>query len=62
MNRSDFFKILGFGTAGLVIPNMTRSKRSININDNYINGFVCKIANNQDNNLITKTYGVNLHH
>jgi hypothetical protein len=62
MNRSDFFKVLGFGTAGLVIPNTTWSQKPIKIYDNYINGFVCKITNNQGNNLITKTFGVNLHH
>lgn len=38
MNRSDFFKVLGFGTAGLVIPNTTWSQKPIKIYDNYIKG------------------------
>ncbi len=38
MNRSEFFKILGLGTSGLIIPNTTWSQKPIKIYDNYIKG------------------------
>lgn len=38
MNRSDFFRVLGLGTTGLIIPNTTWSQKPIKIYDNYIKG------------------------
>lgn len=36
MNHSEFLKIFGFGTTGLIIPNNTWSQKPIKIYDNYI--------------------------
>jgi len=38
MNRSEFLKVLGLGTTGLIIPNTTWSQKPIKIYDNYIKG------------------------
>ena len=38
MNRSDFLKVFGLGTTGLIIPNTTWSQKPIKIYDNYIKG------------------------
>lgn len=38
MNRSDFLKVLGLGTTGLIIPNTTWSQKPVKIYDNYIKG------------------------
>jgi hypothetical protein len=38
MDRSNFLKVLGFGTAGLLIPNTILSRKPIKIYDNYIKG------------------------
>lgn len=40
MNRSDFLKVLGLGTTGLIIPNTTWSQKPVKIYDNYIKGLV----------------------
>lgn len=38
MNRLDFFRTLGIGTTGLIIPNTSWSQKPIKIYDNYIKG------------------------
>ena len=38
MNRSDFLKVFGLGTTGLIIPNTTWSQKPVKIYDNYIKG------------------------
>ena len=38
MNRSDFLKVLGLGTTGLIIPNTTWSQKPVKIYDNYVKG------------------------
>jgi hypothetical protein len=39
MERSDFLKVLGFGSAGILIPNINAlSSKQIKIYDNYIKG------------------------
>ena len=38
MNRSEFLKVFGLGTTGLIIPNTTWSQKPIKIYDNYIKG------------------------
>ncbi|WP_310558817.1 HIRAN domain-containing protein [Flavobacterium sp.] len=38
MNRLDFFRTLGLGTTGLIIPNTTWSQKPVKIYDNYIKG------------------------
>lgn len=38
MNRADFFKVLGLGSTGLIIPNTTWSQKPVKIYDNYIKG------------------------
>ena len=38
MNRSDFLKVFGLGTTGLVIPNTTWSQKPVKIYDNYVKG------------------------
>lgn len=38
MKRSEFFKVLGLGTTGLIIPNTTWSQKPVKIYDNYIKG------------------------
>lgn len=38
MNRTDFLKIFGLGTTGLVIPNTLWSQKPIKIYDNYVRG------------------------
>ncbi len=38
MNRSDFFKVFGLGTTGLIIPNTTWSQKPVKIYDNYVKG------------------------
>ena len=39
MNRNEFLKVLGFGTTGLIVPDMSfLSSKKIKIYDNYIKG------------------------
>lgn len=38
MNRLDFFRTLGLGTTGLIIPNTTWSQKPVKIYDNYVKG------------------------
>lgn len=38
MNRSDFLKVLGLGSTGLIIPNTTWSQKPVKIYDNYVKG------------------------
>lgn len=38
MNRSEFLKVFGLGTTGLIIPNSSWSQKPIKIYDNYIKG------------------------
>ena len=38
MNRSDFLKVFGLGTTGLIIPNTTWSQKPVKIYDNYVKG------------------------
>ena len=38
MNRSEFLKILGLGSTGLIIPNTTWSQKPVKIYDNYVKG------------------------
>lgn len=40
MNRSDFLKNLGLGTAGLLLPKNLLVKRQIRIYDNYLKGSI----------------------
>ena len=38
MNRSNFLKVFGLGTTGLIIPNTTWSQKPVKIYDNYVKG------------------------
>ena len=38
MNRSEFLKVFGLGTTGLIVPNTIWSQKPIKIYDNYIKG------------------------
>lgn len=40
MNRSDFLKVLGIGTSGLIIPNTGNiwSQKAVKVYDNYVKG------------------------